>query len=82
MNEKNQKSKSRVSVRLDLRSRFWKTFLIVLAAVLTFAGPTYVVYALTRILKIGYAVSMISGFALFVAGLVLVWYLIKNKVIS
>jgi hypothetical protein len=82
MNEKKQKGKGRVSVRLDLSSRFWKTFLIVLAAVLTFAGPTYVVYALVNILKINYAVSMISGFALFIAGLVLVWYLIKSKVIS
>jgi hypothetical protein len=82
MNEKKQRSRGRVSVRLDLSSRFWKTFLIVLAAILTFAGPTYVVYALLKILKMDYFVSMISGFALFIAGLVLLLYLIKNKVIS
>ena len=82
MNEKKQKSKSRISIRLALSSKFWKTFLVVLAVFLTFAGPTYVVYALLNVLKMNYFVSMISGFALFIAGLVLIWYLIKNKVIS
>ncbi|MDH5793735.1 MAG: hypothetical protein OEZ18_04130 [Candidatus Bathyarchaeota archaeon] len=82
MTEKKQKSKSRISIRLDLSSKFWKTFLIVLAVFLTFAGPTYIVYALLNVLKINYIVSMASGFALFIAGVVLIWYLIKNKVIS
>ncbi len=82
MNEKTQENKSRTSIRLDLSSRFWKTFLIVLAVFLTFAGPTYIVYALLNVLKIDYFVSMASGFALFIVGLVLIWYLIKRKVIS
>jgi len=82
MNEEKQKSKGRMSARLDLSSRFWKTFLLVLATFLTFAGPTYIVYVLLNILKIDYVVSMASGFVLFIAGLVLLWYLIKNKVIS
>lgn len=83
MTEKKQKSKSRISIRLDLSSKFWKTFLIVLAAFLTFAGPTYIVYVVfLKILNMDYAVSMASGFALFIAGLVLIWYLIKNKVLS
>jgi len=80
MTEKKQKSKS---TRLDLNSKFWKTFLIVLAVFLTFAGPTYIVYVVfLKILKMDYAVSMASGFALFIVGLVLIWYLIKRKVIS
>ena len=82
MTEKKQKSKSRISIRLDLSSKFWKTFLLVLAVFLTFAGPTYIVYALLNVLKINYAVSMASGFALFIVGLVLIWYLIKRKIIS
>ena len=83
MTEKKQKSKSRISIRLDLSSKFWKTFFIVLAVFLTFAGPTYIVYAVfLKILKMDYAVSMVSGFALFIVGVVLIWYLIKNKVIS
>ena len=81
MNEKKQKSKGRVSVRVDLSSRFYKTFLVALAAFLTFVGP-YMVYVLLNILEIDYMVSMVSGFGLIIAGLLLIWYLIKNKVIS
>jgi len=83
MTEKKQKSKSRISIRLDLSSKFWKTFLLILAVFLTFAGPTYMVYVVfLKILKMDYVVSMASGFALFIVGLVLIWYLIKRKVIS
>jgi len=82
MTEKKQKSKSRISIRLDLSSKFWKTFIVILAVFLTFAGPTYIVYALLNVLKMNYAVSMASGFALFIVGLVLIWYLIKRKIIS
>jgi len=65
-----------------LESKFLRIFLVILAAFLTFAGPTYVVYALLEILNINYAVSMISGCVLFIVGLALVWYLIRNKIIS
>lgn len=76
------KKKAETSARLNLSSKFWKTLLTVLAAFLTFAGPTYMVYVLMKILKIDYFVSMTSGIVLFVAGLVLIWYLIRNKIIS
>jgi len=76
------KKKGETSDRLDLSSKFWKTLLTVLAAFLTFAGPTYMVYVLMNILKIYYFVSMISGIVLFIAGLVLVRFLIKKKIIS
>jgi uncharacterized protein YybS (DUF2232 family) len=67
--------------KLDLSSRFWKTSLTLLAALLTFAGPTYVVLVLFNVLEINYAVSMVTGFILFIAGLALIWYLIKKKII-
>jgi len=76
------KRKGETSARVDLSSKFWKTLLTVLAAFLTFAGPTYMVYVLRNILEIDYFVSMASGIALFIAGLVLIWYLIKKKIIS
>ena len=76
------KKKGETSARLDLSSKFWKTLLTVLAAFLTFAGPTYMVYVLMNMLKIDYFVSMTSGIVLFVAGLVLIWYLIRKKIIS
>jgi len=82
MTEKKRESKCKTSAGLDLSSKFWKTLLTVFAAFLTFAGPTYVVYVLINILKIEYFLSMISGIVLFIIGLVLIWYLIKNKVIS
>ncbi len=81
MAEDKQRNKDRTSARFDLTARSWKVFLVVLAAFLTFAGP-YVVYVLLHVLEIDYAVSMVSGFVLLVAGLVLIWYLVKNKVIS
>ena len=82
MSEETQRNKNRTTVRLDSTSRFWKTLLVILAVFLTFIGPTYIVYVLFKILKMDFAISMGSGFALFIAGLVLIWYLIKNKVIS
>ncbi|MGB9676146.1 MAG: hypothetical protein ACPL0C_03035 [Candidatus Bathyarchaeales archaeon] len=82
MAEEEQKIK-KVSAGLGgLNSRFWKTVLVVLAAFLTFAGPTYVVYVLQSFLDIGFTISVVCGFILFVVGLALFWYLIKNKVIS
>ncbi|MDI6691659.1 MAG: hypothetical protein QME50_07375 [Candidatus Bathyarchaeota archaeon] len=68
--------------RFDLSSKFWRTLLLVLAAFLVFVGPTYVVYVLNIILEINFAVSMVSGFALFIVGLALIWYLLKKGVIS
>jgi len=69
-------------VKPNLTSKFWKTLFTLLAVSLVFIGPTYVVYLLGNILKIDYRISMLSGGALFIAGLILLWYLIKNKVIS
>jgi hypothetical protein len=69
------------SGKFDLNSKFWRTLLLVLAALLTFGGP-YVVYVLNIVLEIDLAVSMVSGFALFMVGLVLIWRLIKRGVIS
>lgn len=81
MGEENKKVSSGKS-KLDLSSNFWKAFLTLLAALLTFAGPTYVVLVLLNVLEINYAVSMVTGFILFIAGLALIWYLIKKKIIS
>jgi len=77
-----EKPEAKNPSRLDLNSKFWRTLLVVLAALLTFAGPTYMVYVLINILQIDYAISMVSGLVLFVLGLVLIRYLIRNKAIS
>ena len=77
-----EKPEARSPSRLDLNSKFWRTLLVVLAALLTFAGPTYMVYVLINVLQIDYAISMVSGLVLFALGLVLIRYLIRNKAIS
>lgn len=67
---------------LDSTSKVRKTFLFILAAFLTFAGPTYMVYVFVNGLDLDYAVSMASGFALFLVGLALMLYLVRSKAIS
>jgi len=64
-----------------LGSKYWKLFLVIIAGLLTFGGP-YAAYVLIHILELNYTVSMIFGFALFIVGLVLVWYLIRHKIVS
>jgi len=65
----------------DLSSKFWRVFLVIVAVLLIFAGPTYVPYLLVDLLKVDYAASAVSGFVLLVIGLVLMWYLVRKRII-
>jgi len=76
------KEKNEAPGKTNLDSKFLRTLLVVFAAVLTFMGPTYMVYVLNGILGIDYALSIASGFALFIIGLVLIWYLVKRKILT
>jgi len=76
MNE--QKRGSSSTSRIDVRFR--NALLTIIAALLTFGGP-YVVYVLTQ-LNMSMIPSVIFGFALFVAGLALMAYLIRKNFIS
>jgi hypothetical protein len=62
-------------------SRIGKMLLVIIAALFTFGGP-YLAYALIHILNVEYFLSMISGFVLLMVGLVLIWYVIRRKVVS
>jgi hypothetical protein len=64
-----------------LESKYWKVVFTIIAAVLTFGSP-YLVYVMTKALGMGWFISIGSGGVLFMVGLVLIWYLIKKKVIS
>jgi hypothetical protein len=64
-----------------LESRYWKVILTVIAGFLAFGSP-YLVYLMTNALHIGWFISIGSGCILFVIGLVLIWYLIRKKVIT
>ena len=65
-----------------LSSKLWRTLLMVVAVILIFAGPTYIPYALNGILNVDYVASVVSGFALLIVGLLLLWYLIRKRVVT
>ena len=65
----------------DMNSRFMRTFLLIVAVLLIFAGPTYIPYVLNGILNVNYVASTLVGIALLIVGLVLLWFLIRKKVI-
>jgi len=68
--------------RFDVSSKFWRVLLVIVAVFLIFAGPTYISYLLFKILNVNYVASIVSGFALFIVGLLLMWFLIRKKIIT
>ncbi len=74
-------SENKSSSMIDLESKFWRTTLLLLAVVLIFVGPTYVPLEMTDLLKIDYVVSIVTGGVLLVVGLLLLWFLVRKKVI-
>jgi FtsH-binding integral membrane protein len=75
-------SENTSSGMFDLDSKFMKVFLVLIAALLVFAGPTYVPYVLANILNVNQAASMAFGFVLLIIGLALMVYLIRKKIIQ
>lgn len=67
---------------IDVTSKFMKILLVLTTVFLIFAGPTYISYFLSEILNLNYMVSVVVGFSLFLLGLFLLYYLIKNKIIT
>jgi hypothetical protein len=65
----------------DLNSKFMRTALVIVAVLLIFAGPTYIPYVMNGILKVDYVASVIVGIVLLVAGIGLLWFLVRKKVI-
>jgi hypothetical protein len=68
--------------RFDVNSKFMRVFLILVSVFLIFVGPTYISYVLFDALKVNYVASVVSGFALFVVGLLLMLFLIRKKIIT
>ena len=65
-----------------VNSKFLRVILIIVAAFLIFAGPTYVSYVLFDVLNVNYVASVVSGIALFIAGLLLMLFLIRKKIVT
>jgi FtsH-binding integral membrane protein len=63
-----------------INSKFMRTTLLIVSVLLIFAGPTYVPYVLTS-LNINYWASILVGLVLLIVGLVLLWFLIRKKVV-
>jgi cytochrome c oxidase assembly factor CtaG len=68
--------------RFDVSSKFWKVFLVIVTALLMFVGPTYIPFLLFDALKVNYFASIATGIALFIAGLFLMWFLVRKKIIT
>jgi hypothetical protein len=66
----------------DLNSKFMRVLLIIVTVFLIFAGPTYVSYLLFNILNLNYVASVAAGIALFTAGILLMLFLIRKKIIT
>jgi len=64
----------------DINSKFMRTTLLIVSVLLIFTGPTYVPYLLTS-LNINYWASVLVGLALLIVGLVLLWFLIRKKIV-
>ena len=62
-------------------SKFTRVLLIIVTALLIFAGPTYVPYVLTSV-NVSSAAATIAGFALFIVGLFLTLFLVRKKIVS
>ena len=62
-------------------SKFMRVLLIIVTALLIFAGPTYVPYVLTSV-NVSSAAATIAGFALFIVGLFLMLFLVRKKIVS
>jgi hypothetical protein len=69
-------------VENDVNSKLSRVLLIIVTVILIFAGPTYVPYILSTILNLNYIASVVSGFALFIVGLLLALYLIRKKIVT
>jgi hypothetical protein len=67
--------------RFDVSSKFWRILLVIVSVFLVFAGPTYISYVLFDILNINYIASVVAGFALFIVGVLLMWFLVRKKII-
>ena len=58
-----------------------RTIMVVLAALLIFAGPTYLIYALINILEVEYFLSIGIGFAVMLVGVVFLLFLMRKKIV-
>jgi len=73
---------TKIQETMFAESKFMRIFLMIICALLIFAGPTYVPYILADILGLNYVASLVIGLALFAVGIFMIVYLAKKKILS
>jgi hypothetical protein len=76
MSEDKQQTKAPIT-----GSKYVKMLLVLIMTLLLFGGP-YGAYTVINVLHRSYLAATVGGFAMVIAGLVLMWYLIKIKIIA
>jgi hypothetical protein len=65
-----------------IESKMGKTIMVILSVFLIFAGPTYIVYGLSVVLGLNLMASFAVGLVLFIVGIILMWQLVKRKIVT
>jgi protein-S-isoprenylcysteine O-methyltransferase Ste14 len=68
--------------RFNVDSKFLRVLLVLLTVLLIFVGPTYIPFVLADLLHVNYVASVGTGVVLFIAGLLLMWFLVRKKIIT
>lgn len=76
MSEDKQQTKAPIT-----SSKYVKMLLVLIMALLLFGGP-YGAYTVINVLHRSYLAATVGGLGMVIAGLVLMWYLIRNKIIT
>jgi hypothetical protein len=63
-------------------SKFLRVFLILVAVVCIFAGPTYFALILNEALNVEFSVAVTAGFIVFLVGVFDLLFLIRKKVVT
>ncbi len=80
--EKSTMTENEKTSIFDMDSKFMRSALIILSVLLIFIGPTYIPYLMSDIAGINYYVSVTFGGVLLVVGVLLMFFLIRKKVIT
>jgi FtsH-binding integral membrane protein len=70
------------NVEVSGMSKFMRITLTIIAALLIFVGPTYIPYLLSETLGVNYVISIVVGLVLFIVGLVMLFWLIRKKIVT
>ncbi|MCL1978400.1 MAG: hypothetical protein FWG55_09940 [Candidatus Bathyarchaeota archaeon] len=66
----------------QINSKFLRVFLVMIAAVFIFVGPTYLPLILNEVLRVDFVVSMVTGFVVFLVGIFDLLFLAYKRVIT